>query len=727
MIGLLVLGALAMPSLSRDAYGVPHVKAASVDEAFVAAGYAVAQDRLWQMEKSRDLAEGRMAEFFGGQYAAADRETRLNGYTEEEIRRMYRHLSFPTRTALQCYANGVNLYLSEAKASDKLPKEFADASIDPRPWKVGDSCAIAIRLFQLFGRMTSGQLRDLALLEYLQGRKDSGAKALDIFDDLAWQNDPDAYTTLRPADDKRAHLKFPAFDRKTTQAHLAKLPATNVFELLPGISLSQRERSTLLAQNLGLPYKTGSYAIVIKGASGNTLLSAPQMGHTTPSIVHEIAISGPGYQVSGMDVPGVPGVLIGATPTFAWGFTTGVADTEDVEFFRLAKGGYQFGDKTLPFEEMASPIKAKGREDIPLTIRRTVHGPVVLETKSGYVFARHSATWLHELDDLDLAISLPRAKAESSLLGMVDHAVSNFNFFYAFRGGAIGWRYLGRIPERAPGLDPRLPVPGGPEYAWRRLIPAALLPQVRNPKSGLIANWNAKPADWWNNGATPVWGVPFSGDSLFERLHIRSNRVERTQGGAPFKTPSDPSKFVGAIAQEISEIDSSWSAFRGLTLPSMTALRGWDGHLTEGSAAPLIFSAWKDLLKKRLIEPVTGNFLSPDTFRTVVQDAVLLRTARGKCKAFPAASAAELEQAYRDAVASVGSRVYHPGVLRYGEDTAPYPNRGTYIQIVSYGKTGVRARNVAAPGVAESGDHSKDQIPLVRGWSFKPMVIPGSK
>ena len=58
------------PTITRDAYGVPVVAANSWHDAFYGAGYAVAQDRLWQLENSRRLARGRMAEVFGSSFVA---------------------------------------------------------------------------------------------------------------------------------------------------------------------------------------------------------------------------------------------------------------------------------------------------------------------------------------------------------------------------------------------------------------------------------------------------------------------------------------------------------------------------------------------------------------------------------------------------------------------------------------------------------------------------------
>jgi hypothetical protein len=71
----------------------------------------------------------------------------------------------------------------------------------------------------------------------------------------------------------------------------------------------------------------------------------------------------------------------------------------------------------------------------------------------------------------------------------------------------------------------------------------------------------------------------------------------------------------------------------------------------------------------------------------------------------------------------VGLWGYHAGGIAVpNEAPIPYGNRGSFIQIVEL-RTVPRGRSVLTPGVAESGPHSKDQVPLARAWGYKPMKI----
>ena len=60
-----VPGLRAPVEVNRDEWGIPHIYAKDDDDLFMAQGYVMAQDRLWQMEMWRRAGEGRLAEILG--------------------------------------------------------------------------------------------------------------------------------------------------------------------------------------------------------------------------------------------------------------------------------------------------------------------------------------------------------------------------------------------------------------------------------------------------------------------------------------------------------------------------------------------------------------------------------------------------------------------------------------------------------------------------------------
>ena len=722
--------ALFMPArieLDRDAYGVPIIRAVNRHEAFRMAGYAVAQDRLWQLENSRRVSRGRMAEVFGRQFVASDREIAQYFYSDAELQKQLDGLDAATRDAFAAYAEGVNAYIDEATKQNSLPAGYASNGFAPDPWSPIDSAAIAVRLLQQFGRGGAGEIRNMALLGYLKTQPKLKGHELDVLNDFAWFQDPQSTCTITPKDEsKEPHPTFNIPTSSETASHVSNLPKLSLFELLPGVRLAERQESTRVAELVSAPFKVGSYCVVVgpkRSATGSPLLlSAPQMGWQTPSIVHEMSISSPEYSAVGMDVPGIPGILIGHTKDMAWGLTSGVADVEDVFFYPSPdERHYQFGSVTKEFEMVARTIKVKGEADVTVTQQRTVDGPVVLASRSAKVaFSRKGSFWMRELQSLDTTLGMANAKTSADVESHLRAATVSFNFFYALSNGDFGYRYIGRMPIRKPGFDPRFPMPGGPENGWRGEIPFEQMPHVVNPSAGFLANWNNKPVSWWTNGDTPVWGRAFRNTSILNSIPNRPLVIQDLEN----------------VAWTIARMDENYAftapLFAEAQRRNVSKLGlGFDGRLLEGSIQAALFSRFNQKLKEELFLPVTGNFASPDNFRQVTQATVVLNALAGKTS-FNYLAGRSRESVLNAAFSKALSEVDIVPPLRYtagaipvpDQPAIPYSNRGTYIQLIEFLQKGIFGRNVVSPGVAESGAHSRDQVPLARAWTFKPMILP---
>lgn len=717
LASLLAVSFLQGPALSgitRDNYGVPHIKASSWGDAFELAGYAVACDRLWQMENSRRLARGKMAEVFGKSFEASDRDVLRSAYTDDELQAQFDKMPAPIREAFTRYADGINRFIAEGK----LPDGYKSSGFEPEKWSVLDSAAISVRFLQTFGRGGAGEVRNMALYGYLQSQNPVKGKELDVFDDFAWQNDPRALTTATPQEDPLAKNppKFPSLTRAISEKHLASLPKANLLELLPALRVAQREESTRVAELVASPFKSGSYCVVVgptRSANGKPiLLSAPQMGFRSPSIVHEMSIEAPGIRAVGMDLPGVPGILIGHTDHLAWGLTTGVADTEDIMYAKQVGDAYQYGSSTKPLKIVDFTLKTKEGVSTTVTQTRTEFGPVILKLGSGTIFARKSSFWQRELESFAAVFDLYSAKNAKDVQASIQKATLNFNFFYATTGGDIGWHYAGNVPLRAEGLDPRFPTLLTPETDWKGYVPKDKMPFLANPKSGLIYNWNNKPTTWWPNWDTPVWGRIFRNEVLAHQLT------------KPKLNVSD----VEMAAWQIARHDYNWSYFKGILAASGNPdLASFDGRILEGSISARLYSLFFDALREELFSGHIGNLISPDIFRTAVQPTVMLDALEGRTR-FNYLAGRKKEDIVKAALAKALERRgtdetkwrYTAPRMNISEPPIPYSDRGTYIQIVEL-LSRPSGRNVLPPGVAETGPHSQDQSPLSRAWTYKPM------
>ena len=133
-------GSITVPGLGadahaiRDRFGVPHIFAASMNDAMRVLGYLHAQDRLFQMDITRRVSQGRLAAIIGPDGLRFDRLFRtldLAGHARDS------GCDVPeARAQLDAYAAGVNAWLAEGPA---LPLEYAVLGFAPEPWKPEDS------------------------------------------------------------------------------------------------------------------------------------------------------------------------------------------------------------------------------------------------------------------------------------------------------------------------------------------------------------------------------------------------------------------------------------------------------------------------------------------------------------------------------------------------------------------------------------------------------------
>src|SRR5215213_92693 len=143
----------------RDQFGVPHIFAETNNALFSAYGYAVAQDRLWQLEMNRRASQGRLAEVFGKQPLSgdflgvpdsgtltadvADQNARTVGYTDEEIDQQFAKLTLEERQIYVAFVGGINRYITDVVAADpgqNLPYEFHCVGLGiPQPWVTRDA------------------------------------------------------------------------------------------------------------------------------------------------------------------------------------------------------------------------------------------------------------------------------------------------------------------------------------------------------------------------------------------------------------------------------------------------------------------------------------------------------------------------------------------------------------------------------------------------------------
>jgi penicillin amidase len=485
---------LSLPGLSAPAQvafstqGIATVSAATDTDAYLALGYVHASFRLTQLDLERRIAAGRLAQLAGPAGVASDKfELRL-GLTriaQQEWAAMPK--SSPAARALVAYSRGINDYLAQVRASGHWPAVYALAGVYPANWTPVDSLLVQGALTQQLDFSTAPL--DYAVLARSLGPQQTSQwfPVLPPGNQNPWDRGP--YKSLGTAALTSARVPGPA----------AAVPAGTA-----------TAAGTILAQTAALPAgqihtAPDSNAWAANGpkvANGGAMLAGdPHLLQTLPSIWYEVALRAPGLQVSGVSVPGMPGVLIGHNAHIAWSITN--AQNQSALFYAeqtssSRPGEYFWRGQWREMQVLHYQIPVRGGSTQQLTVDQTVHGPIL--TQAGQTV---SVDWMGALGSPDLAdmLALDRAanwpQFRSALATWRSPTLS---FVYADDRGNIGAIAPGYYPLVRRG-DPRLPMPGTGADDVAGVIPYAAVPQVYDPPAHIIAAANQRPV----TGAYPYY------------------------------------------------------------------------------------------------------------------------------------------------------------------------------------------------------------------------------
>jgi penicillin amidase len=514
--------------IRRDEYGVPHVFAETNKALFTGYGYAVAQDRLWQLELFRHAAQGRLAELLGastvptnmqiGQSTAiaADMDIRTRHYTTAELQEQLALLDAEETEIFRSYADGINRYVTEVVAADparKLPFEFHALGIGIlAPWSVLDVVANAVYQTR-FGQAGGQERQNQTLLTNLINRHGEAA-GLAIFNDLRWINDPDTPVSVP--------VEGTVNSRPGEESPVTAL-AEQLNGATPGHVVSMEDEADAVLRALGVPLSMGSHGWVVsaaKSANGSPMLfGGPQVDFNAPELFHEVHLKGGnGFNVMGRAFAGVPFVYAGRTDHMAWAMTSGTfGDTRDIYIETLCGegAGYLFNGVCTPFDVRTEIINVKGASPVSLPIRRTVHGPVVA-TGPGVVFSQKRVVWKREIESARPFLAINRARNLQEFEAAVRRLEVSHNLLYADKLGNIAYFFSGKIPVRPAGFDRRLPLPGTGNAEWTGKFEP--LPVSVNPPRGWLSSWNTKPTIGYPNPDQRSFGKQWRSLEIDDRL-----------------------------------------------------------------------------------------------------------------------------------------------------------------------------------------------------------------
>ena len=548
----------------RDAAGIPHVLASDDEDLFFGYGYAMAQDRLWQLDYYRRRGLGRLAEVLGEGALESDRLVRTVGINRIAAGQVAM-LPRTTLALLEALSAGINAVM---EASHDLPPiEFDLLDYRPEPWSPLDTVAVMAEFrWYLTGRMQVIFLPELA------------KRHLD---------DPELY---------RAFLTPEAGDESIVP---------------PGSYTPDASGSEPVGEVVGDPDGwQGSNNWVVSGALSASnvpmVASDPHIAFGSPSCWYQARLSGGSFDVAGAGYCGVPGFWFGRNRHVAWGLTNNICSQRDL-YREKADGGspgaFMYDGRWEPATELTETIEVKGGTPVTERVVLSRNGPLVdhLMPEPVRSMGPVSIRWLGAdfSDETSCLLDAARADGCDGFREAIrEWRVPTLSFGFADVDGHIGYQAGGRIPIRSnwdrgyrPGWEP--------EHQWRGLVPYDRMPRIEDPAEGWVRSAN-------NRTAPEDFPYPLSGQWA---SGYRAKRVrEMLEDGGDF----DRDAFARMQSDVLSEraveaVPSLLSLLEGSTDPRVRhateLLASWDRRMEAESAGAALFEAfflqWSSAVARR--------------------------------------------------------------------------------------------------------------------------------
>ena len=755
--------------IDRDHYGVPHIHAESRPALYHGLGYAIGQDRLFQLEMMRRSVWGEVAEILGPSFIDFDRETRRRGYSRAEVAKRLAALKPSERALFSAYAAGLNAWI----AKGQLPRRFAELDFRPKPWTAEDLAQIFIGNVAVRFTDKTQELDNAALLEELIAQF-GDARARAIFDDLTpLAEDPAAITSLAAGDWKGASLRALSVVGQPLLAAKAPDVAAAADDIRQADAMLGSKMASLALNDHG-----GSNVWVVgkdKSATGYPLLmGGPQMGFTMPGFLYEAGLHGGGMDVVGATPIGFIPIFFGHNGNAAWSSTVGRGDAVYTFVERLDPDDptrYFHKGRWKAMAARTEVIQVRGAAPVKATFYRTIHGPVLkVDAANLRAYSRARAWEGHELDTEMAWFDSTLAQDFDQFHKAALRSAISINWWYADQRGNIGMVYPGRFPIRQAHQDPRLPTDGTGPGDWRGFLPSTQQPYRLNPSRGFFANWNQQPIKGWY--------FPDTGWSAVERAQLLQDFMQAHD------------RISLADMEQLNRVASTTSQTAGYFIPGLIAaiemkapndpqlrqardlLANWDhrridvdGDGRYDSSALVIYDAWLSAMMTHVFSPDSvGKPLSAmlaykrsDTYDIGRGPKLLARVLAGKGASLPveadylgekSASAVQVEilgdilaqlraergddmAHWSDPILSTQFATANAHSVPQGARDpviVPLAERGTQNHLVELRPDGALGHNVIAPGQAEdSSRHVLDQIGLFRDFGYKPMLFSSTE
>ncbi|MFC7203889.1 penicillin acylase family protein [Haloferax namakaokahaiae] len=565
-----------------DDDGVPHVEADSEEALYYAVGYVQAQDRLFQMDLQRRLISGRLSAVVGNSTIESDRFYRSLDFESAAEASWQSVQGTEVGAPIEAYSAGVNAYAD----SRPLPPEYAMVDAEFEEWRPVDTLLVG----KLISWQLSGSFADLRRSTAVSRL---GPESAALYPDALDHDVPN----IRDSADSDATPFDPQAIANGSSSASTSASLDGDFRALADWTDAYDKDPVY-----------GSNNWVVSGehtASGAPLLANdPHLSLTVPPIWYEMHLSAAEMDVRGVGFPGIPMVVIGRTADAAWSVTNVGGDFTDLYTYETRDGGYVYQGEVREFETETEVIEVAGGDDVPIEVRKSVHGPVV------------------ERDGAMVGVAWPGFSATNESLGVykLNHAesvseirdalevwdVPAQNFVAADRAGNTLYYPAGKYPIRVTdgevvrgdtvfdGSAGEGEWRGYEPYgrsSWDGFVPFESIPHVDDPDVLATANQRTIDDPGFYVGTSMTYADPYRGQRIYDELDaaaVEGEMTAETMRELQRDVRSEAAKEFVPYATDDAAVSQMSPGAQELA----AELDGWDYGMRAESRAALVYRIW---------------------------------------------------------------------------------------------------------------------------------------
>ena len=596
-------------TIVRDSWDVPHINGQTRADVEFGAGWVTAEDRGLFIDAIRGPARVAALDVPGVDafsLATSGGSFTPSAATEQVLTQEQQLIEATgpkgrqTLLDMDSYVAGINAYRAQIHGTEA-------------PWTRNDVLAAAALIGAVFGKGGGNEVQSSDFLSRLQAELGPSAGHA-VWQDLREAEDPEAPTTVNQT--------F-AYEPVPTGA-------------TPGSAVVDAGSLNVAASSVAPAHMSNALLIsAARSATGHPIaVMGPQVGYFYPQFLMELDMHGGGIDARGAAFPGVSlYVLLGRGAHYAWSATSSDSDVIDQFLEQLcnadgsppsrASVSYMYKGLCTPMTTFTAGTLKSSSGTTTVSFHQTVHGPVSGTVSVGNepyaVTSMRSTRGRDALSAIAFAdLNTNQVHSARDFASVMNGVEFTFNWFYV-DSKDIAYFSSGRLPIRAPGVDPSLPTLGTGQYDWQGFLTQDQHPQAIDPPAGALLNWNNKPAPGWGaaddnwsfgpvfrvqlfQGLKPTGNQPADVVSVMNRAATQDLRallvwplVARVLAGGP---------APDARTRQAADLVTAWVAKGASRLDTNLT-----GKIDDPGAA-VLDAAWTPLAQA-VLEPVLGSLVGP--------------------------------------------------------------------------------------------------------------------